>query len=65
MNKAFLAAYNKGRTAFEKMGDLAVCPYADKRGNYRNNTTFSRAFQNYWHEGFQDKKNKLSNRYST
>jgi len=63
MNKTFLSAYKKGRKAFLENGTKAICPYLDKRGEYRNNITFSRAFQKYWYEGFEDEKANLPTRY--
>ncbi|MCK4958032.1 MAG: hypothetical protein KAT00_01500 [Planctomycetes bacterium] len=64
MNRAFLGAYNKGRLAFRDSEDAAVCPYPDKRcGKYDHIVTFSRAFQTYWREGFEDEKAGLPMRY--
>lgn len=55
-NRAFLAAYEKGRHAGleAKDANLAarLCPYRDWRGNYHESVTFSRAFRKYWADGF-------------
>lgn len=52
MNKAFEAAKRKGREAAERGEPRTACPYPDIRQNYHNGRTFSRAFQRYWHEGY-------------
>ena len=60
----FFGAYKKGRLAYLAEGDKAVCPYLETRGGkYRHVVTFSRAYQKFWHEGFQDEKSKINWRY--
>lgn len=57
-NRAFLAAYEKGRRAGHEAKDAnlvaRLCPYHDWRGNYHENVTFSRAFRKFWADGFFD-----------
>lgn len=63
-NKAFLGAYRKGRKAYELEGAEAQCPYPDKRGGiYDHVITYSRAFQKYWREGFEDAQSFKPVRY--
>ena len=47
----------KGRVAFRENGENAKSPYPETRGGkYNHVVTFSRAFQKFWHEGFNDEK---------
>lgn len=62
--KNFFAAYQRGRSAFRQQGHLATCPYADIRcGQHGQIPTFSRAFQRYWREGFEDQSYNKADRY--
>jgi hypothetical protein len=64
MNFAFFGAYLKGYHAFEEQGAGARCPYPDYRGGaHLQVVTFSRAFQKYWYEGFEDAQAKKVPRY--
>lgn len=54
MNKVFEAAKQKGRDARCAGRPMSACPYEDKRNNYRNGTTFSRAFLRSWEDGWRE-----------
>ena len=54
-NKAFESAKQKGRDARRAGLPISACPYEDKRNNYRNGNTFSRAFMNAWIEGWRER----------
>ena len=58
---AFYRAYMRGREDFE--AGKTVCPYAEKRTEYHNGTTFSAAFMRYWREGWTDARDKAEVRY--
>ena len=62
ISRNFFSAYQKGRTSAK---DNGKCPYADKRGGYRNMVTFSAAYIRFWEEGFYDAQNGLPDRYET
>lgn len=49
-NRAFLAAYRKGRDA-KLAGKPRVSPYYDQR-THRGSVTYSRAFNRYWLQGW-------------
>lgn len=53
-NKALEAAKRKGYQAAARGESRSSCPYADKRNSNSGGrgVTFSRAFQRYWHEGY-------------
>jgi hypothetical protein len=56
-NRAFIAAYLKGRKAFADGKDVGRdCPYYDHRGSNENSVTFSRAFIRHWTDGWMDAK---------
>jgi len=54
MNKAFQAAFRKGARARLEGRPRAACPYRDIRNHYRRGNTFSRAFRNAWHDGWNN-----------
>jgi hypothetical protein len=54
MNKAFQAAFRNGARARSEGRPRTACPYPDIRNDYRNGNTFSRAFRNAWHEGWDN-----------
>ncbi len=54
--RAFLAAYLRGRRTAQVQAKNAVCPYLDKRTNYRRGVTFSQAFRTFWQEGYDDER---------
>jgi hypothetical protein len=55
-NRALAGAKRKGAEAHQAEMPITACPYADKRNNYRNGNTFSRAFQNAWREGWLEQQ---------
>jgi hypothetical protein len=64
VTKSFLGAYKRGREDFRQSGKHAICPYQDKRGGrFGQVTTFSRAFQRFWQEGFKDEQSGDIDRY--
>ncbi len=50
--KAIIGAFKKGWIAASE-GKPNRSPYADKRGGYHNNITFSRAFIRAWDDGWK------------
>lgn len=65
LRRNYFGAYVKGREAFKRDGDSAICPYLDRRGGqYCHVVTFSRAYQRYWREGLEDERNQAQMRYT-
>lgn len=63
-SRGFLSVYRKGREA-AKNGQARKSPYADKRGGcFQHVITWSRSFQKYWLEGFDDENGRLPDRYT-
>lgn len=50
---AFDGAYLKGQKAFFA-GEPCESPYVDRRGDWHNMITFSRAFIRAWEDGWND-----------
>ena len=50
--RAFLSAFNKGRAARREGKSRDRNAYPDLRTSYHSGSTFSRAFRNYWWEGW-------------
>jgi hypothetical protein len=56
LTRQFWGAYRKGYKAYLN-GAPDECPYQDKRGGKHEHViTYSRAFQHYWNEGYQNAK---------
>ena len=54
MSIALEGAERKGREAFLTGKPRSACPYKDKRQDYRNIVTWSRAFITAWHDGYDE-----------
>lgn len=50
--RSFLGAFNKGRDACRSGKPKRANPYPDHRTDYHRGVTFSRAYRNYWNEGW-------------
>lgn len=61
MNKAFAKAKFKGAEARATGQSRNMCPYPDHRGGYHEMATWSRAFQRYWRDGWDETDAVLTN----
>lgn len=55
-NKAFIAAYKKGKNFAAYGLPISSNPYPDKK-NSKGNVTYSRAFRRFWELGYMEGEN--------